>query len=141
MHLIFHIGNILTVGATPRGGEKKDYLSRLKEYTLQDLVAINLTYMVLAIIGLIIVAAIYDPTLQFLLYAGLPQHVQTWLTFAVLMLEEMRYMLMNCAVIVPVFTLQIISFDLVNSQLKFLMGLIKRYRFRILLEIHNVSFS
>ena len=60
----------------------------------------------------------YDPTMNFLLYSGLPDQYKNWATFWVCMMEEIRLVMMVVGTVTPVYQLQVIAFDLANDTLK-----------------------
>ena len=64
----------------------------------------------------------YDPTMPELLYSGLTERYQSWLTFTMLFVEEIRLLLTCCSVLVPVLHLQVLSFDEVNTHLDAIMS-------------------
>ena len=103
---------------TTDGRGRQQWHKRLLECTLQDLIAIYMPHMILY--GEVIIGAcyIYDPTLRLLLYSALPERYQSWPAFTACLLEEMRLLFFCAAIAIPVLQLQVISFDLVNTQLE-----------------------
>ena len=93
-------------------------LERLREYTLQDLIALGLPYMVLSCIPLIGVCFIIDPTMKVLLYSALPEGFKNDYSFWICFLEEMRFLLVCAGMCVPTWQLQVISFELVSTSLE-----------------------
>ena len=91
---------------------------RVWERSLQDLIAIFLPYMDIATNASIGLCFFYDPTMNFLLYSGLPGGYKNWLTFCLCMMEEDRILMMWAAIVVPMWQLQVMAFDLVNNVLK-----------------------
>ena len=77
--------------------------------------------MVAFAVALILACFIYDPTMQLLLYSGLPTEHQNWLSFAVCFVEEMRFIFTFQGIAIPVFQVQVISFDLINQTLQLLL--------------------
>ena len=61
---------------------------------------------------------VYDPTMRLLLYAALPPRLQNWATFGLCLLEEIRFLLVMTSVAIPIWQVQVISFDLVCNQLR-----------------------
>ena len=79
-----------------------------------------------AVVAVYLAAGIYYPGLHLLLYNGLPEKYQTWLSFTILLLEEMRYIVTLYVIAVPMWILQLIAFDLVNTRLRLLIHSIGR---------------
>ena len=61
---------------------------------------------------------IYYPSMNFLLYSGLPSSYKNWASFSVCMMEEIRLMMMGTMTMIPVWQLQVVAFDLANNVLK-----------------------
>ena len=91
---------------------------RLWECSLQDLIAICLPYMIITAASAVVVCFLYDPTMDILLYSGLPDGYKNWFTFWVCMIEEIRLITMVIGTVTPVWQLQVIAFDLANDTLK-----------------------
>ena len=90
----------------------------MTQYSLQDLIGILMPYMVLLAVPVISLAFVYDPTLRILLYALLPESLKTWPWFGVGFIEEVHFLTRMVCIAVPVWQLQVISFDLVNKSLE-----------------------
>ena len=98
-------------------GEKQG-LGRLMECSLQELIAILIPYMI-ALAAVVIAACIlYDPTMKMLLYSSVPHSYKNWFSFGICFVEETRLLLMCVGINVPVFQLQLIAFELINSRLE-----------------------
>ena len=91
---------------------------RLREYSLQDLIALSVPYMIILLVVAIGTCYISDPSMPVLLYSGLPKSYQSWLTFVVLFVQEMRLLLTLGSVFTPVIQLQVLSFDAVIAHLE-----------------------
>ena len=99
----------------------KGRLDRLLSRSLQDLIAIWLPYMDFPAVLVIVVCMIYDPTMKLLLYAALPEAYQNWLSFSMLLVEEVRFLLVFLGLAVPAWQLQIIAIQDVHKALQFLV--------------------
>ena len=88
------------------------------QFSLQDLIAIFMPYMVLLAVPVISSSFIYDPTLRLLLYAVLPESFKTWPWFGLCFIEEVHLLTMFVSIATPAWQLQVISFDLVNKSLE-----------------------
>ena len=87
----------------------------------------TLFYTVSLAAGAMLLALMCYPSMKLLLYAALPKEHQTWITFGILILEELRYLIVACAIGIPVWILQVISFDLVGNKLTLLMDSMQRF--------------
>ena len=101
--------------------ENLGLLKRLPKCSLQDLIAIGIHYPIILLITLILVCYLYDPTMQMLLYSALPTQQKNWLSFSIFFVEEARFLFMMQGVAVPVFQVQVISFDLINKTFQLLL--------------------
>ena len=101
------------------------------EYSLQDLIAIGMPYMI--ILGLPLISGcfiydptmkllIYDPTMKLLIYALIPDSPKSWLWFWPCFAIEIHFLIIFMAVFIPGWQLQVISFDLVNTKLEAIMS-------------------
>ena len=97
--------------------EAKRWLERVLECSFQDLLAIWLPYMVLCAASIVTTCTIYDPTMKLLLYAALPENCQTWLSFVICLVQEMRVLLMCIGLAVPTWQIQIIAFQYADKAL------------------------
>ena len=88
---------------------------KLWERSLQDLIAIYVPYMVMAGVVTILACFTYDPTMKYLLYKALPETRKNWITFGVCLLEETRLLLIDSGLVITVFQVQVIAFDLVKG--------------------------
>ena len=61
---------------------------------------------------------IYDPSMAFLMYSGLPVTLQNPVTFCICMVEEARYLLICAGIGIPAWQMQVIEFDLVNYNME-----------------------
>ena len=95
---------------------------RLQEYTPQDLFVISVPYMLSCAVAAIAMVLIFYPSMKLTLYASLPKEYQTWLTFGIILLEETRYLILFVCIGIPVWTLQVISFSLINSRLQLMIN-------------------
>ena len=75
---------------------------------------------ILAVAG-IVACFIYDPTMNLLLNAGLPENYQTWLSFSVCLLEEIHFLSIIVGLAIPTLQLQIIAFQDVDKALQALI--------------------
>ena len=89
--------------------------NKLWERSLQDLIAIYVPYMIMAGVVTILACFTYDPTMKYLLYNALPETRKNWITFWICMLEEIRVLLVDSGLVISVFQVQVIAFDLVKS--------------------------
>ena len=106
--------------------ERSKSRRRLSEYAIRELFVLCLPYMLAASIVAMILAFICYPSLDLLLYNAPPMEYQTPLTFAILLLEELRYLIFCSYVEIQVFTLQVVSFDLVKVHLQLLINSMQR---------------
>ena len=88
------------------------------EYTLQDLLALYLPYAIYPAVLLIGAAVIYDPAIPMLIYTILPESMKTWPWFWLCFIEEVRFVTFFDVLAVPLWQIQIISFDLINVNLE-----------------------
>ena len=72
------------------------------------------------ITGLFAVLAcfIYDPSMNLLLYSGLPGAYQNQVTFWICMVEETRFLMFYVGIDTSTWQLQVISYDLVSNNLE-----------------------
>ena len=105
---------------------EKHWIARLREYSLQDLIAKNLSYMNVFCAALIVATYVYDPSMRLLLYSALPSRLQNWATFGLCLLEEIRFVLICVATGGPMFLLHTISFELICTQLRLTMRKIEK---------------
>ena len=61
---------------------------------------------------------VYAPELRFLLSSALPDAHQNWLTFALCMVEEIRFLMTILGLITPVYQTQLISYELIVRKLQ-----------------------
>ena len=87
---------------------------------MQDLIAIGLPYMVLLTLPVCWASFIYDPTMRVLLYSALPECYKNRLSFWICFVEEMNFLLMFAGLAIPIWQMQVISFDLVKRNLDIL---------------------
>ena len=85
---------------------RQRWYKRLLEYSLQDFIAMYMPHMVSCGVVLVWACYIYDSSLRLLLYSALPARRQSWLTFIVCFVEEIRLLLIAGGIIVPVLQLQ-----------------------------------
>ena len=104
----------------------RSWSRRLKECTLQDIFAMVLTYTVSLGLAAVLLALISNPSMKYLLYASLQQEHQTWINFVILIFEEWRYIVFLGSVDVPIFILQVMSFELVGHKLQLLIDSMQR---------------
>ena len=84
--------------------------------------------MIILAVVLITVAFVYDPTLTVFPYSMLPQSYKKWPWFLVCLSEEVRSMIITAAISVPVFQIQVIAFEVVNTSLQnVIRNTLKRY--------------
>ena len=72
-------------------------------------------------VAIVFACTIYDPTMKLLLYAALPEKYQTWLSFSVCLLEEIRFMSILVGLAIPTLQIQIIAFEDVEKALQALI--------------------
>ena len=72
-------------------------------------------------------ALMCNPSMKYLLYATLPKERQMWATFGILLLEELRYLTVICALAALVWLLQVIAIDLATNQLQLVLEFMQRY--------------
>ena len=109
-------------------GTSQRWYERLLEHSLQDLIAMYMPHLALCSASFIWACYIYDPSLRLLLYFELPERYQSWLTFTVCFVEEIRFFLVVFGVGSPMLQLQVISFDQVNTHLETIMfSVLNRY--------------
>ena len=106
------------MSGTAIGHEERKGLRDLWTRSLQDLIAIYLPYMIMAADMIILMCYVYDPAMNFLLYASLPDRFRNWFTFGLCMVEEVRLFIILGGTKVPVWQLQVTAFDLVNNSLE-----------------------
>ena len=99
----------------------KNWPHRLRECSLQDLVAIFLPYMMILTDPVIIACFILDPTMNLLLYSALPTSYQNWLSFSICLVEETRLLGFCMGIVTPVWQLQVVAFDLICHTLQTLI--------------------
>ena len=102
----------------PENAGNQRWCHRLLECSLQDLIVLFLPHMILLAAVLIGACCVYDPTMRLLLYSALPESYQSWLLFGICFVEELRFMLMMISIAIPVWQMQVMSFDLVNTALE-----------------------
>ena len=85
--------------------------------SLQDLIVIWLPNMIVVATLMIGACYLYDSTMKMLLYSALHESQKNWISFGILWIEEMQFIIFAASVAVPVWQLQVISFDLLNSRL------------------------
>ena len=73
--------------------------------------------MVILVLITISACYIYDPSMKFLLYSGLPAPYQNPVTFWICMMEEVHFVVRCACMAVHMWQLQVIAFDLVNSNM------------------------
>ena len=101
--------------------EDQRLFRRLSKYSLQDLIAIFMPYVVFSGVLLILACFIHDPTMQLLLYSALPDRQKNWMSFLFCFAEEMRFLLMAVGSAVPAWQVQVIAFNLINKNLQLLL--------------------
>ena len=72
---------------------------------------------------------VYYPGMNFLLYSGLPGGYKNCVSFSVCLMEEIRLMMMVVGIVIPVWQLQVVAFDLANNVLKEVETFLNRYYF------------
>ena len=111
----FILCNAGSVAATNDDGmqQRQSPLQR----SLQELIVIWLPHMIVAGAPMIGACYLNDSTIKMLLYSALHESQKNWISFGILWIEEVRFMIFAAGVAVPVWQLQVISFDLLNSRL------------------------
>ena len=99
----------------------KERLEQLRQYSLQDLLAIFIPHMLVACVVLMLTVCMYDSTMKFLVYSILPESKKTWLWFVICSLEEVRFFMFWFVVSAPVFQIQLVSFENLKSALQTLI--------------------
>lgn len=84
---------------------------------MQDLIATWLPHLILLVVAVMIVCMIYDPTMKLLIFAALPESYQNWLTFAICLVEEARFLMICAGLGAPSWQLQIVAFQDINEEL------------------------
>ena len=59
----------------------------------------------------------YYHTMGFLLFTAVPERHKNWLWFIICFAEEVRYVLMLVAIVVPTFQFHVTALDLISSNL------------------------
>ena len=110
------------------GNEKRRSWSRLlKECTPHDLYVLGMPYLLVPAVACIILAYACYPSLSLLMYARVPTEYQTWPIFVILFLEDSRCVCLRICIGIPVWTVQVMSIELVNHQLEQLIKSLQRY--------------
>ena len=110
----------------PLVNEETNWIRRLKQCSLQDLIALLLPYLfacgTLAMVSLYV----YDPTIKLLVYASLPQTYQNWFTLGICLLQELQVGLVCLGILGTTWQLQVTSFDLISGQLHVMLRCLMR---------------
>ena len=86
--------------------------------SLQELIVICLPAMCIPTVSAIAACFLYDPGMKVLVFSVLPEKHKNWLSFGVCWLEELRMLFMIVGIAVPVFQVQVITFDVLNYSLE-----------------------
>ena len=103
--------------AGPPGKWERKYL-RLQERSLQDLLGLLMPVGIPLSAGVVGVCILFDPMMKFVLYSALPEQFQNWLSFVICYVEEIRFLYMFAAIIIPIWQVQLLAFDLINDKLE-----------------------
>ena len=99
-------------------GENLSWFSRLRERSLQDLLAIYMRRIGLVSGVAVLGCYVYDPSMKLLLYAAVPAAYQNWLSFCVCYVAEIQHLMMLIGTGLSTWQLQVMSFDLVTHKLE-----------------------
>ena len=125
MQIGISFGIFLNTASAPlldKDGGGKGWIQLLMEYSLQDLIEIGLPYLVFPLVPLICASLVYDPTMKLLLYVMLPESYRTWPWFCGCLIAEAYFVLMLPILAVPVWQVQVMAFELVNSKLEIIFA-------------------
>ena len=118
MRAIYWFGCVGTDLGENDESDSRPWRSRLREYSLQDLIAAGVPTILAMTLVFIVAAYAYDQSMRVLVYAALPGHLQTWASFGLCLLEEIRFLGVLMTTAPPIWLLQVISFDLVCNLLR-----------------------
>ena len=120
-HHIFLILAVIFEGHTRSVGDSSQpWFRRLSALSLQDLIALHIPYMVTALIVVIGACFINEHTMQLRPYSAVPDKIRNWIAFMICFMEEMRFLIMIPGTAGPAWQLQVISFGLIERNLKFM---------------------
>ena len=86
--------------------------------SLQDLMALYAPELILVGILAVIAAMVYDPTMKMLLYTALPDGMRTPIWFILCFAEELRNLMFEGAILVPVLQIHVLTFEVVDEALR-----------------------
>ena len=92
-------------------------LSRWRRYTLQDLIALFAPPMVFTAAIAVTACFLHAPEMKLLLYAAVPEQLNTPVVFALCMVEDIRCVLLVATTAMGVFPVQVLAFDRINLSL------------------------
>ena len=96
----------------------KSWIQLLMGHSLQDLIVIGLPYMMISTAPIITASFVYDPTMKLLIYSMVPESWKNWQWFCACFTAEIHFMAMFPAIATTAWQLQVISFELVNTNLE-----------------------
>ena len=96
-------------------------IHRILEYSLQDAIAKFLPYLAACTDLLVAAVSIYEVTIRLLLCSALPEVYQTWWTFGLCLVEELRLQLFTAGLMVTTWQIQVVAFEFISNSLQVLI--------------------
>ena len=103
--------------AGSQAGNDLSWLLRLREHSVQDLIAIYLPHITITTAAVIGGCYLYDPSMKILLYSALAEKYQNWLSYGICFVEEIRFLARLLGTVVTAWQIQLLAFELVTNEL------------------------